>query len=158
MVAGAEASDHFGPWLGLIGVVVGLAISEFFAARREATKRKHEDAVRFHDERLNAYVAYMAASSSVFAAATVWARTGIADVGGFAQFASDRLGPYNAAFWRVSMLVKEPLLEHLKEVHSFVESLTADGVWPVAAGRIAEESLVARKRFSRAAKAELGIE
>jgi hypothetical protein len=69
---GAEGSDHFGPCLGLIGVVVGLVVSEVFAARRESVRRQHEDKVRFHNERLEAYIAYMAAANRLFGAATLW--------------------------------------------------------------------------------------
>jgi hypothetical protein len=93
-------TDHFGPWLGLIGVVVGLIASEVFAARRESVRRKHEDDVRFHDERLKAYIAYMAATSSLFAVATVWAKTATASLGRFPQHGVSELTSYNAAFWR----------------------------------------------------------
>jgi hypothetical protein len=57
-VLGAAEPDHFGPWLGLIGGA-GLAINELFTAEGECTQRQHEDTVRFHEERLSRYAAYM---------------------------------------------------------------------------------------------------
>lgn len=74
MQCGAEVSDHFAAWMTLVGAGIALvtalttvALSAMIENRREAarrahadqveaTRRRHEGEVRFHDERLAAYV------------------------------------------------------------------------------------------------------
>ena len=108
-------------------------------------------------KRLDAYVAYIAAASSLFSAAAVWAETGTMTAGGFMECASDKSSAYTSAFWRVSMLAKEPLRRHLRDVHTCVERVAAANLPPNVVGDIAEQSMAARAAFSSAAKAELGI-
>ena len=165
MQCGAEVSDHFDAWMALGAAVIaavialaGVGLAALLEKRREAARRQHEDEVRFHEERLSAYVAYMAVTSALFSAAAVWAKKGIMTDGGAMVYASDKLAPYNAAFWRASMLAKEPLRWHLRDVHNFVEQVSIEDLRPGVVGAIAEQSLAARAAFASAAKKELGID
>jgi hypothetical protein len=157
----AEGSDHFGPWLGLIGVVVGLVVSEVFAARREAVKRKHETETRFHDERLAAYIEFIGRTDSLLAHATVWTKT--IGTGPFLDYAVrvQALGPYNESYARVRMLAKAPLTKELLHVHSYVQQLVAHEALSLLVPSFAEQIVAganrARDAFETAAKEELGI-
>lgn len=157
MPCGAEVSDHFTAWIGLVGVVVGVVVGEILAARREAARRHHEDKVRFHDQRLDAYAAYRSAVVTLFASAAGWAKTGTLHTGGFMDYASDELEPYTAAFSRALMLVESPVREHLLGVHAYVDRMTMDGQSPQEVGKIVEQAEPALAAFSRAARDELGI-
>jgi hypothetical protein len=154
---GPDVSDHFTAWIGLVGVVVGVVVSEGFAARREFVRRKHEDKVRFHDQRLDAYAAYRSAVMALFASAAIWAKTGTLYAGGFADYASDKLEAYTAAFSRALMLIESPVREHLLGVNAHVARMIMDGQTPPDVEEIVEQAGPAVVAFSRAAKDELGI-
>jgi hypothetical protein len=173
MQCGSEVSDHFGAWMTLLGAAIALvtalatvALSSYFEGRREAarrahsdqveaTKRAHERDVRFHDERLKAYIEYMSATSTLFAAASYWI-TG-RPTPKLTDFLSNYLAAYTKSFSRVTMLVKSPLRRHLKVLHDYVELLTRDQS-PEVVERVAHEAIGARADFERAAKEELGID
>jgi hypothetical protein len=175
MACGADVSDHFGAWMALMGAAIALvaglaatALSAFFESRRDAarrthadhveeTKRQHEAAVRFHDERLNTYVEYMSAVTTLFATATVWLAHGA--TGSFNTYAGQQngLSPYTKAFTRVTMLAKPELTDKIREVHSYVHRLVSGDQAPAAMQQTVDESLGARAAFETAAKRELGI-
>jgi hypothetical protein len=88
---GAGVSDHFSALLGAgIAVFTALTVSTLSAifegrraaARRahellvEESKRQHEAAVRFHDERLSAYIDFLSVVSTLFARGTGWVKAG----------------------------------------------------------------------------------
>ncbi|HEY3654003.1 MAG TPA: hypothetical protein VGL34_03355 [Steroidobacteraceae bacterium] len=174
MTCGAEVSDHFSAWIALgaagialVATLSGAVATSILEGRRdvsrrahadqvEKTKRQHEAAVRFHDERLNAYVEYISTVTTLFATATVWLVHGAE--GSFNNYASQQnsLSPYTKAFTRVTMLAKPELSANVREVHSYVHRLVNDHA-PEAMQQIVDESLSARAAFETAAKKELGI-
>jgi hypothetical protein len=174
MTSCAGASDHFGAWMTLLGAGIALftaltvaGLSAFFEGRRaasrrahevqvEETKRQHEAAVRFHDDRLNAYIEYISATSALFANAGVWLENGAK--GSFNDYVGDRnaLVPYTKAFTRVSMLAKPELVSKLRDLHAQVNRLT-DNLAPDVMRQIVTDSLKARAAFETAAKKEVGI-
>jgi hypothetical protein len=174
MSCGSEVSDHFSAWMALgaagialVATLAGVVVTSILENRRDAvrrvhadrveeTKRQHEAAVRFHDERLNAYVEYMSAVSALFATATVWLGNGAN--GSFNDYAGqqNKLSPYTKSMTRVTMLAKPELTAKIREVHSYVERLVSNHA-PEAMKRIVDESIKARAAFETAAKEELGI-
>jgi hypothetical protein len=174
MTCGAEVSDHFNAWvalgaagIALVATLAGAVVTSILENRRDAarrvhadqaeeTKRQHEAAVRFHDERLNAYVEYMSAVSTLFATATVWLDKGAN--GSFNDYAGQQntLSPYAKAMTRVTMLAKPELNAKISEVHSYVQRLVSSHP-PEAMKQTVGESIKARAAFETAAKKELGI-
>jgi hypothetical protein len=147
--------------------LAGAVVTSFIERRRDAarrahqdqveeTKRQHEAAVRFHDERLTAYVEYMSAVSTLIATSSVF----LTQRGGesFTDFAvkQDALRPYTRAFTRVSMLGKPELIPKVVQAHACIERLVSDHA-PEAMKRTAEDATKAIAAFETAAKKELGI-
>ena len=173
MTCDTGVSDRFGAYMTLLGAGIALitaltvaGLSAFFESRRaaarrvhevhvEETKRQHEAAVRFHDERLNAYVDYMSSVSKLIATASVWLDRGAES---FTDFATkqDVLSPYTRAFMRVSMLAKPELVTKLRKAHSCIERLVSDHA-PEVMKRTVEETTNALAAFETAAKKELEI-
>ncbi len=173
MECGTGSSDHFAAWMTLVGASIaliggltGVALSSIFEGRREAARmvrareteastRQHERDVRFHDERLNAYVEFMGATTTLFAAASIWLQNGAFMT--FANSAGDSLSGYNKCFARVSMLAKPALLRKLREVHDHVEQLVSSFP-PNVIEQVVTDSIEVRAAFERVAKDELGID
>jgi hypothetical protein len=153
--------------IALVATLAGAVVTSILEGRRDAArrahadqveeaKRQHEAAVRFHDERLNAYIDYMSAVSTLFAAASVWLNDGAE--GSFPEWATrqEALAPYTKAMTRVTLLAKPALSAKVYDVHDFAQRLV-DNPTPEAMRRIVDDSVKARAAFETAAKAELGI-
>ena len=157
-----------GAGIALVSALAGIAQSAFFESRRasaarahalvvEESKRAHEAAVRFHDERLKSYIEYMDITSKVFSVATVWLNEG--GLGLFSDYASNQhnaLAPYAKEFTRVTMLAKPEVAARVMDVHAFVAQLI-DEPAPAEMRQIINDSLAARRAFLKAAQQELGI-
>jgi hypothetical protein len=174
MTCGAEVSDHFSAWIALgaagialVATLSGAVVTSILEGRKDATrrahadqveetKRQHEAAIRFHDERLNAYVEYISATSRLFAIASVWLTNGAKGL--FNDYAGehDTLAPYTTAMTRVTMLAKPEVNTKANEVHSYVERLVSNPAAD-AIKQTVDESINARAAFESAAKRELGI-
>jgi threonine dehydrogenase-like Zn-dependent dehydrogenase len=153
--------------IALSATLAGAVVTSILEGRRDAarrahadqveeTKRQHEAAVRFHNERLNAHVEYISAVSALFAIASVWIDNGA--TGSFSIYAGQQnaLSRYSKAITRVTMLAKSELIAKINEVHSYVQRLVSNHA-PEAMKQIVDESLNARAAFETAAKKELGI-
>jgi hypothetical protein len=163
MQCGAEISDHFAAWMALGAAVLaavmalaGVGLAGLFEARREAARRQHERTVRFHDERLEAYVEYMGATLSLIAAARVWIAAGA--VGAFTDSPALDLSRSAKAFSRVSMLAKPAVYERLGKVHCCIQQLIVEHQSAAAMERIANDTIQELADFETAAKEELGID
>jgi hypothetical protein len=145
MATEKEVTDHFGAWVTLVGAGIALGASlatallaSFLENRRDAARRKHaneveetkrryEAGIRFHDERLVAYVDFVSAVLHLASAATVCAANND-DLRPFSSFmdAGLDLKPYLMAMARVRMLAKAPLIEYAQKVHNLVQQLTTE--------------------------------
>ncbi|HVH87015.1 MAG TPA: hypothetical protein VM912_09835 [Terriglobales bacterium] len=169
MTAAPADSSHFDAWMTLVGAGIALAaslataaLSSFFENRRDAARRahadqaeatrwQHESAVRFHDERLRAYVEFVGATLHLAASAGVWA--GSLRARTFLDSVGSELNAYVRSLARVRMLAKPPLMQRLQNVHDLVVKLLDSP----EAESIATELMTASGQFEVAAKKELGI-
>ena len=172
---GAGVSDHFGAWMALggagialIATLAGVVVTSILENRRdvlrrahadqiEETKRQHEAAVRFHDERLSAYIDYIGVITRLFSTASVWVESGAK--GSFEDYEGFRnaVSPYPTSMTRVSILAKPELNAKVREVHTWVQKLVTEHLAPDAVWQVINDSTVARAAFETAAKKELGI-
>jgi hypothetical protein len=173
MACGLEGSDHFGAWMTLVGAGIALAaslataaLSSFFENRRETARRTHadqaeearrrqEDAVRFHADRLAAYIDYAGAARYLVAIARVWIEGGSA--GAFMNFPTLDLRPYTKAMTRVRMLAKPSLLEKVRKVDVLAARLGTEYLTQDLVTAAADDLNRAVSAFEAAAQDELGI-
>lgn len=168
MAAGAPTPE-LSAWITLGAAVVapvsalaGVGLAALLESRRERRKWRHEQAVRFHDERLSAYTEYIGAVTTLFAAASVWANSGVMGSLTSAPSFAATLGPYNRAFGRVKLLAGPGIDRHLSDIHGCVARIVEVDKIPMlggieAARLICDESIEYRAALERAAQVELGI-
>jgi hypothetical protein len=122
---------------------------------QEEIRRATENRVRFHAERLQAYVAFKAVCSDLLAGAQVWAQGG-GESGTLTQAISIPLSTFSAKFQMASVLASEPARIALYNVHSLAVQLVDDGVAPRDVLAILEGQAAAMSTFETAVRTELG--
>ena len=105
----------------------------------EQSKRQHEAEVRFHDERLAAYVEFAGAVVLLSAFARMWAGGSRSYIAPFTATKGLDFGPYTRSMARVRMLAKTAVLERVKRVNDLVAMLTDEGLRADAAAEISTE-------------------
>jgi hypothetical protein len=152
-------ADYFAAYIGLAGSLGTLLVTRLFDRRREARKDAREDQARLHDSRVEAYVDFLSAASGIFGPSDVWFTRAIID--GAPAPLEDALAAtylkYLTAHSQVILVASgRPVLEAVAEVDGAIRTLvTSPGIGMRATALDALSA--ARERFTREARADLGI-
>lgn len=140
-------------WIALIAgaasALAGVGLAGWLESRRDASRRKYESDVRFHDQRVSAYAAFLTTIRPLLKALD---RHSTVE----SQEASAAYAAYKEAFWRVSMLCTARVHDKLSTLHRLIAQL-GESQSDLEARRIMDEARAAQAAFEVAAKAELGI-
>jgi hypothetical protein len=138
--------------LGIVGTLAGVFFGYRGALQAVELQLEHEDRVRFHELKLQAFVDFIDATSSLVAIATI-AKPPLEPVQGAIH--TEALKAFNASFKRISLCCTEPVTKATAKLQAMMTPVVKmkDVDDPTRDSIIAQLILV-----ERAMRAELGVD
>jgi ABC-type glycerol-3-phosphate transport system substrate-binding protein len=140
--------------IAVIGTLGGAAFGGGFTYWQQRRQREHEDLVRFHQIRLDAYDKFARAAAPVLAKAITWVtkQTGKS----LEDFLATALEALNAAYPRVGLVASQPVFDAASNLHTKLHEIWT-GPQPPDVVALQPVVIVLLANFQTAVRHELGI-